>query len=60
VIDERGEVGEMRIGRGNRSIRRKPVTVLLCSGYDSIVRGREAVPNLLEINYKFCKIEFVK
>jgi hypothetical protein len=28
--DECGAVGGMRIGRGNRSIRRKPVPVPLC------------------------------
>jgi hypothetical protein len=30
MIDERGAVGGMKIGRGNRSTRRKPATVPLC------------------------------
>jgi hypothetical protein len=32
--DDYGAVGEMRIGRENRSTRRKPATVPLCPTYD--------------------------
>jgi hypothetical protein len=28
--------------------------------HDFILRESEVVPNLLEINYKFCKIEYVR
>jgi hypothetical protein len=27
--------------------------------YNFILRGSKSVPNLLEINYKFCKIEYI-
>jgi hypothetical protein len=29
-------------------------------GYDFILRESEVVPNLLEIHYRFCKIEYTR
>jgi hypothetical protein len=39
-----GEIGAMMIGRGNRSIRRKPALVPLCPPQKTHAAGREPGP----------------